>query len=190
MPQTSHKAGRKEAREREKREEKNGYYRLFRGAGPVRGPPVPGSRRPASLRWLPPGGGSGGGGGAGKVDLESGDEFFNWTKPNALSSRGEKTTTEGGTGGIVDFRKTFRVPQAEVFPRAGSRPGWHGGGGEGSRNPSFRGMRALKLPKGDCRVFPRVGGVLERFVSRSLGSGSLHEYFFFFLSLEILWPVI
>lgn len=45
------------------------------------------------------------------MDLESGAEFFNWTKPNALSSRGEKTTTEGGTGGF-GLLENFPCPRA------------------------------------------------------------------------------
>ncbi|XP_055567101.1 protein SOGA3-like [Falco cherrug] len=157
-----------------------------RGRG--KGPPLPGSHRSASLCWLTaPGGGGGGGGGAGKVDLESRAEFFNWTKPNALSSRGEKTTTEGGTGGF-GLLKNFPSPppRPEVFPGAGSRPAWQGGGGGacwlspgGGRSPSFRDVRYLKLPKGECRALSQGGGALERFLSRGLSSGPLHKYFFF-----------
>lgn len=57
------------------------------------------------------------------------------------------------------------------------------GRGGGSRNPLFRDLRYLKLPKGERRALSQAGGALERFASRGLSSGSLHKYFFFLLSL-------
>lgn len=100
------------------------------GAGPSRA-----RLAPTGLSPLAAGGGVGGGRGGGKVDLESGDEFFNWTKPNALSSRGEKTTTEGGTGGMWTFGKLSESPGPRCFQGQEVAPDGTAGAGGGSRNP-------------------------------------------------------